>query len=450
MDEVKKEKEVVKKSKLKLKKGVLQTVFNLVSLTFIIGCCVFYGSRLIKYYKIYNPKLETGETVELISNALVKNTEIVFEGDGLYRTNGVYVYKGETANNYIEFSNMLWRIVKTNVDGTVEMILEDYINILKWDFEKYDYKDSDVNKYLNEVFAKNLNTDLLSKTLVCLDKVDSLTNITCNESNTDYYVKLLSLSDFVNSKTDTTFVSKDEELVWLHTSSEDKVWHSNGANVSQSTADSNYFVKPVVTLKNSTQLLGGTGTKEDPYKIEKEDKKIGFASYVQLGEDLWQVYAIDEKEIKLVLTSLYNDGNTTYRFDVSENIYDVENDNSLAKYLNTEFYDKLSYEDLIIDGTWYIGTYENSYEDVYKETVNAKVGIYNVADIKLDSSVMGYNLSTPSEEGKVYYYNNNLISSKVTLSRGIRPTITIENQKANEGNGTVTNPFVIEVQNEEA
>ena len=31
------------------------------SLVFIIGCMIFYGSRLIKYYKIYNKTTKTSE-----------------------------------------------------------------------------------------------------------------------------------------------------------------------------------------------------------------------------------------------------------------------------------------------------------------------------------------------------------------------------------------------------
>ena len=38
-----------KTKKRRLKKGLFQTAFCLVSLAFIIGCCIFYGNRLIKY-----------------------------------------------------------------------------------------------------------------------------------------------------------------------------------------------------------------------------------------------------------------------------------------------------------------------------------------------------------------------------------------------------------------
>ena len=79
-DKVDEVKEIRTKKTRRLKKGIFQTIFCFVSLIFIIGCCIFYGSRLIKYYKIYNPKSESGEAIQLISNALVQDTPIVFEG----------------------------------------------------------------------------------------------------------------------------------------------------------------------------------------------------------------------------------------------------------------------------------------------------------------------------------------------------------------------------------
>ena len=121
------------------------------SLVFIIGCMIFYGSRLIKYYKIYNPKIE-GESVELIMNAIVRNQPIVYEKDGLYRTSGMYIYKGENVDNYIRYSNMLWRIVKFNIDGSLDLVLDGNINMLKWNNDVVSFEKSDIYKYLNNYF----------------------------------------------------------------------------------------------------------------------------------------------------------------------------------------------------------------------------------------------------------------------------------------------------------
>lgn len=436
------EKKVIKK--VKLKKGAIQTSFCLISIIFIVACIIFYGNRLIKYYKIYNPKIE-GETVELIANAISKDAEIVYEGDGLYRYNGMYIYKGSNVQNYIKYSNMLWRIVKTNVDGSVEIILDDYINIMKYDFNQTDYLKSDIHEYINDVFLKSLNKDLLVKTAICTDKVTNVSNITCDKTNTDKYVKLLSLSDFINSKTTTTYISSNNDLIWLSSASEDKVWHSNGINISQSEPNANYYVKPVVTLKNTTQIIEGEGTKENPYIIEKNENKLAIGTYVKLDNDTWVVYDTSSSDIKLALSSLYKNGNLTYRFDTETNEYNKENKNSIAYYLNNTYYESLSYKDLLIEQTYYIGEYKNSYKDIYDKKTTAYVGLYTVADLKFDSNITGYNLLTPSDEDKIFYYNNNLISSKITLSRAIRPVISIKNTKIKSGNGTKEEPFILEV-----
>ena len=33
-----------------------QNIFNVISILFIVGCVIFYGYRLVKFYNIYNPK----------------------------------------------------------------------------------------------------------------------------------------------------------------------------------------------------------------------------------------------------------------------------------------------------------------------------------------------------------------------------------------------------------
>lgn len=444
----KKNKNSKKVKKRRLKKGIFQTIFCLISLIFIIGCCIFYGSRLIKYYRIYNPKTETGEVVSLLHNEFAQKSPIVFEGEGLYRENGLYVYKGENVNNYVKYSNMLWRIIRSNADGSLEIILDDYINILAWDFKGNEYIKSDIHTYLNEVFVKSLNTDLLVNTTICTDRMDSIDKFSCNKTNTDYLVKLLPANDFLNSVVDgKSFVTRQEELVWLGTTAkEERAWLANGGNISSSEDNNTYFIKPVVTLKNSAQLVSGEGTKEDPFKVETEDKNIKIGSYITLGEDTWVVYEKNDKTIKLVYDGLYKNGLSTYRFDTEELNYNPERDNSLAKLLNTTFYESLPYKELLLDFDVYTGTYQDSYKNIYEEKVTVKVGIPNAVDFKFRNEDNGYYLSSKSpRENRIYYYNNDLISSKTGISRPYKPTISIKIPKVVEGVGSVEDPFKVEV-----
>ena len=163
-----------KKEKKPVSKKVfyLQLTFCIISAIFLLGCSLFYGSRLIKFYKVYNPKTEDGEKVELLGSSITTNSELSTEGEGLYRIGGSYLYKGENVDNYIKYNNNLWRIIKINGDGSIDMVMENAINVLDWNSEVTTYEDSDIRQYLNDVFLKSLNKDLLVQTTYFKDLVD--------------------------------------------------------------------------------------------------------------------------------------------------------------------------------------------------------------------------------------------------------------------------------------
>ena len=52
----------------------VQTGFCIVSFIFVIICGIYYGSRGYKYYKIYNPKGETGETLLNLPSYIINNS----------------------------------------------------------------------------------------------------------------------------------------------------------------------------------------------------------------------------------------------------------------------------------------------------------------------------------------------------------------------------------------
>ena len=209
MEENKKVKKRKKKKIIKAPK--VQTIFCLISLLFVLGCCFYYGSRLIKYYKIYNPKSETGETLVNLASSIITGSSIVYEGDGLYISSGNYLYKGSDVNNYILVDNMLFRIVRINSDKTMEIILDDYINKKEWDTDIKDFSESNLSKYLEDKFLNIIDKDLLVKSSVCTDTIPELSEVTCEKISNDTYVKLLGISDFLNSiSDDKTYLIKDK------------------------------------------------------------------------------------------------------------------------------------------------------------------------------------------------------------------------------------------------
>ena len=405
------------------------------SLVFIIGCMIFYGSRLIKYYKIYNPKIE-GESVELIMNAIVRNQPIVYEKDGLYRTSGMYIYKGENVDNYIRYSNMLWRIVKFNIDGSLDLVLDGNINMLKWNNDVVSFEKSDIYKYLNNYFYKLLDYDNLSNTVICTDEIDDLKNITCNNKITDSYVRLLSISEYLNSMADNKTYINDSSNIWLSDRGSKTIWNINDKNLSSSKPSNMYYVKPVITLKNSTVLKGGTGKVDDPYIVG--DSKLGVGSYVKLNDDVWYIYDI-KNDTYLLSLSKELDGKKA--FSKKSTKFDITDKTSLAYYLNNEYYESLAYKDILEGNDWYNGSYD-SYNDVFSSTTKSYVGLLNVSDIKKEG-LIDYYLMTASNNDKIYLYSDTLINSKPNLLRNVVPTIAIKNLKASNGAGTDTNPYEV-------
>ncbi len=430
----------VKKRRLK-KAKLCRFIFCVISLVFFLFCCIFYGMRLIKYYKIYNPKSETGQRTGVLSATILKDNPVIYEGDGLYRVNGSHLFKGKTVNNYIEFSNLMWRILRVNADNSVDIVLNEPINNLMWNSKITDYTSSDVHQYLNDVFLKILNQKRLKNTTICTDEVNDLSKITCNKKEERDYVKLLSITDYLNSKTKQTFVNDDGSL-WLSDRSKTEVWYAKGNSVASYDPSESYPIKPVVTLKVDNSVIGGKGTMDDPYIIEKKNKEMQVGSYVKFGDAIWIAYEVGKENTKYILSDVIG---AKFKFDTTNNLYNPEKAGSLAGYLNSTFYSKLSYKELLTEDVWYTGGYQTSYKDVYKKQVKAKVGLYNIADMKFGMLEKSYHLLTPSKTGSIYIYGPYLTPSKVNIQRDIRPAISVKNSKIKTGDGTLKNPFELEV-----
>lgn len=434
--------------KRRLKKGKLACfIFIVYSFAFLIFCLIFYGIRLVKYYKVYNPKGEDGEKVSLISAAIINNNQVVTTGDGFYNNNGTYMFKGNVENNYLYFSNQMFRILKVNNDNSVDLILDNPINNLMWNKNIVDYTKSDVHKYINDVFLKSLNKDLLKKVSICTDKVNNISKITCNNTDEESYVKLLNITDYLNSrnKEKETFINHDEEALWLSDRSNSKPWFVDGESISTYDPSETYFVRPVITLKMDATLVSGDGTENNPYVVEEKKNNLSVGSYVKLGTDIYIVYEENEDNVRLVLDGYYNDGKTTYKFANTSNSFNPASTGTLAYYLNYNVYGNLSYSDLLLEEKWYVGNYSTSYKDIYKKSVKAKVGTYNIADMKFGEFEDSYFLTTPGTSGKVYSYGEHMMESRVNLQKKIKPAISIKKEKIKSGNGTKNSPYELEV-----
>ena len=411
----------------KKRKINVQKLFCAISLILILVLIVYCGLRIIKSYKVYNR--------ELIAETITYNKTI--ERDGK-----TYIFRGSNSSNYIVVSNMLFRIIKTNVDGTVDIILNDDINTLEYN-SNTTYTDSDVHKYLNDVFLSRIDTKYLTKTIICNDLVSDINNYSCNNKNSNSYVKLLDVADYLNSFDEDTYIPSNE-IMWLSTMKDkENTWVVSNGKIGYLENTSRAAIRPVVTLKNSLEIASGTGTLDDPYTVT-ETNSIGVGSYVKIDNDLWIVFAKDRKNIKLVLNNNINSGVTKFKYSDGSLKFDKNDEKTLAYYLNNTYYDSLSYKKLLREFEICTGEYDGNYSTVCSSKSKVKVGVPTILDLKFKGNNYEYYLANGKQD-KVYYYDSGIYLSQTNLIKPIRPTISIKTPKTKEGKGTYNDPYIVEV-----
>lgn len=247
-----------------------ENIFVVLSILFIFGCFVYYGNRLVKYYRVFNPKTETGEKTVLFSATVRQNNPVITQGDGLYIHNGDFIFKGEDVNNYVLYAEKTWRIMEVTRSGLVKLVLEDSLGNIVYDNEENNYDKSYIHNYIKDENNLKLNQNGLEMMEICLDTVDDTTKITCENKITDY-VMLLGINDYgksVNAETNKSYVNNTENI-WLNNkNSEGFAWNITNGMLTQDALHFEYAVKPVITLKSTATSNTGDGTKNNPYIVK--------------------------------------------------------------------------------------------------------------------------------------------------------------------------------------
>lgn len=436
-------KERSKKSKISFQK-----IFNLVSFTFLLACVIFYGGRFIKLY-LENYKVE--ETNSIANDIKESNKD----NENFKNINSEYYFYGTDVNNYVSYSNLIWRVIKVNNDNSITIVLDNSITSLA-------NSNSSIDKWLNKteeeytgILENNLNNlnKYLTYTNTCKDVIEDTKNITCKETIEDTYITTPSLNDYVNTGGSNGFMNNEEYYYLINTNNENKYWYIDSDGKLGKTDGSDVLgVKPVVTIKGTIELTGGNGTKDSPYTFEEETTLFG--SYVKLGEDLWRIYEVNDDEIKLSLNNYLTINGTEEKYNYSQNGY-YHNDTktkTLAYYLKNTYLNSLSYKGLIKETKFANGLYSNTtefdYTKVLNETVDTKVSVLSVGNPILNPELTNYFMSTGINKNSnyIYVFQNDfkLYTKTVTTSLKIVPTITIDKNILTKGTGTINDPLEVE------
>lgn len=443
----------------KKRKINMQKIFCFISFIFILTCCLWYGGRFIYFYLDSKKSTSTAtNTNNKIARQLIKDNQ---KSKNFKKYNTEYYFYQDATNNYLMYSNILWRIIKVNEDKSILLISDNAVTSLAYGTNEKDYANSSIIKWLNQdkelnysgVLENKLNdiSNYLVKTTVCTDVIDDATKFNCKVTNQDYYLGLLSIENYVKTGAKKSFINQNSTTYLANQNKNKEMWYINDEGIlDQSEGDDILGIRPTITLSSTVQITSGTGTQKDPYKIENKPNLFG--SFVKLDNDIWRIYDLDKDNIKLVLMDyIKSNSNEPLEYIYSNNTY-RHNDTiygSLAYYLNHTYLNSLSYKDLILNSYYYNGYYseENDFslEDIYKDEIDTKVGLLSIGDIVLNQELNNYFTSTGLSKSSTSVYINQkgaeITSKKVTSKANIIPCITIKKDKLTKGTGTQEDPY---------
>ncbi len=422
-----------------------QNIFIFISIIFISFMVIYYGSRLVHYYKLEHPDVVNNGDV-LLSD-IIKSKEVI-ESPGLIKEENNYVYKGLVENNYIEYSGILFRIVKVNSDNSVVLITEDNQTMLTFN-DSYSWLNSSDSLY--QSFYKNLtNADYLVNTNICVSIFDEIDNITCDEVTSENKIDQLSLYDYINAGANESYLNNESYFYTSTVNNEEYyyVFDLGGVNSKLLTDEQNYGVRPLITLKSDVLYLSGDGTINNPYIIEINTKETlkdtSTGDYVMYSNQLFEVIGTTDLSKKLVLIDNIKEQEEDLLISFDSTSSTFTNTTNIYKYLNETYYNSLENKDYIISSSFYNGIYtkETSYDinSVYQSSVEANVGLLTIGDFYISEITNTFLM----QSGKSLVYaikDYKLYGDSKTSSYGVRPVINLDNTLKITGQGTFNNPY---------
>lgn len=286
-----------------------------------------------------NEVVRTVKVVERLKNTVNK------------ATNKTGVYTGSNPNNYIYFSGMLFRIV--DVDGdNVRIVAEqdvsnvNYTAIDEWLEYYYDHIADESKKFV----VKNKYCDMKTND-------NDISNIDkCNSYTKEKEVSILSAADINQATTEEGNWLRPDSISWVRNEKDNKNaytvrnrFYNTDARYMSFDQNYNFGVRPVLTIKGSTLIEDGDGTKENPYSIgDMESAKAGdklntrhSGEFVSYSGMLWRIIDIDSDNTTKVIanTTVYNGGErvlTSYDTDSKAKIYNPKERGNVGYFISNE------------------------------------------------------------------------------------------------------------------
>ena len=188
------------------------------------------------------------------------------------------VYKGSNVSNYVNFSGSTWRILKINSDDTITLVKNSESTKLSWDNNSStNFADSSINSYLNKTYYNSLSQkNLIKPTTQCVGPTGS----ECSQTYTSN-VGLLTTNDYTEASNDiscnnnpackngnylsTYSVSSGAEYTMTY--QDNQIESISNGVLTTVNPNTVLNIRPVVTIKSTAKITGGSGKSNNPYTI---------------------------------------------------------------------------------------------------------------------------------------------------------------------------------------
>lgn len=287
------------------KKGYMKDISKYVNNNITCDGNVIVYKNLDNY--TYTSKLDCGKdyTTVLLVDKITE--DVVSSGSGLYNIDTNYIYRGESVNNYIKFSNQIWRIVSIDSQNNLKIVQTDSKKQTVWD-NRYnkDYKQNIGINDFQGIEPSRLKNSILSlynseSTISAEDKAyivpkeycigkrkltdNSKDNSTeCKTLSELMGASLLTVSDYmavsldegctsINSSecTNYNYLVKTGIHGWTVTAQSENTGYayyiSSKIYTDETKAYNDIFL--VVNVTGNIKYKSGTGTSDDPFIIGK-------------------------------------------------------------------------------------------------------------------------------------------------------------------------------------
>ncbi len=411
------------------------------------------GTFDIKY--IANDDLNNTTTV-------IRHVEVVQKLNGLVKKNtgkDVDYYKGGNPNNYVYFSNMLFRIV--GLEGNNVKIVADkdianvnYDGIDKW-FDYYEDNLTDsAKKYIKA-----------SKFCEMTAKADDYETTKCSKYGKKKKFGLISVDEINKSQGDGGSYLTGKTITWSsNTSGKGAIafryyFIGQAGYLMEFEKVHNFGVRPVMVIDGDILVKDGNGTYDKPYVLEDYiAPKVNInvnerypGEYIKYNGSLWRIVNTESDGTTKIISEdtvsyefTYNSKDRVYNPKQKGNVGYIIN-NETSKYINTKYF---------VTHEISVPIYKN--EPNYgkeKETKKYKVKIsspnmYEMFSAASDTSSSYWLLNSStnvdenpgmSDTGAVMYG-----FASHDYKYGIRPVAYLDSKCViSSGRGTRTNPYVI-------